>query len=387
MLDAGDVGKLFGTDSAWPQNGRPQGVQFLIPDHLMNSVGDDCHPDRRGDVEFTDRLRDLHEAEKAEILGGLHRRGGIGSSQTSQVEEMERSPLRVFDLAEKREVIFGTARVDFARSVGVVVKGLAAPDELRHRAGLSEECLESVIVSVTLRKNEPKDAFLRCRAGEIGGRSGSLPGWDVEPMVQRERAGFGGWPLTHATGSVLRLRFNPVEATLERIGRQRDVPPAAFGVKGFPVDVRSSQPETSDGGEQDFRVRLILVVVTQAGNRQRRDVLWFRGMLLAKDAERPARSRFEQERIFHLPERLQGVVKARGVIDVAPPVGRVGGLGGGDPAAGDIGNKRDARGIEPRAPCALHRQTLVRSDRGGVSGRRGCFARDDGGRHARSGSG
>ena len=42
-------------------------------------------------------------------------------------------------------------------------------------------------------------------------------------------------------------------------------------------------------------------------------------MLLAEDAKRPARSRFEQERIFHLPERLQGVVKARGVIDVTAP--------------------------------------------------------------------
>ena len=140
--------------------------------------------------------------------------------------------------------------------------------------------------------------------------------------------------------------IEPVNAALERICRKWDAAWLRAGVQRIPADFQTGQPEASGGREENFRVGLAFVVMAQTGNRRHGNVFRFCRMLLGEDAESSARSGFEQDGVSGLPERLQCLMKARGVICVACPVLRVGGFGGGDPPACDIRDERNARGAE-----------------------------------------
>ena len=69
-------------------------------------------------------------------------------------------------------------------------------------------------------------------------------------------------------------------------------------------------------------------------------------MLHRQDAERLAGAGFEEQRIFHLPERAQRIVESRGVIQVPRPICRIRRVGLGNPVAGYIRDKRDLRRIQ-----------------------------------------
>src|SRR5438876_36341 len=113
-----------------------------------------------------------------------------------------------------------------------------------------------------------------------------------------------------------------------------------------PAKIEPGEPEATCGCQENLRVRLILVVMTQAGNRQHRIVARFRGMLPGEEAEGLAGAGLQQDRVFDLPESLQSVMKAGRVIGVAGPVVRVGGLRDGNPPTRDIRDERDTRRVK-----------------------------------------
>ncbi|MEO6738977.1 MAG: hypothetical protein ABIP20_01920, partial [Chthoniobacteraceae bacterium] len=283
----------------------------------------------------------MHQAEKAKVLSGFAGGRISRALETPEVDNVESGPLRFLDLTKQPEVIFLAARLDAGRAIGPLLEGRAKSDKFRRGAGLRQSFTEAVGVSVAIRKDDPKDTGVIGVAGVPGERSGAFPGRHMEPSVDSERGGCRGDGLRF-TGIRKADGIEPVNAPLKRVCREWNAAPLRIGVQRIPAHFQTGKPQAASGGEENFRVRLAFVVVAQTGNRQHGSFGASCGMLLRKDAESPARPGFEQDWVFGLPERLQRIVKARGVICMPRPVIRVGGVGVCDPTACDIRDERNA---------------------------------------------
>ncbi len=127
---------------------------------------------------------------------------------------------------------------------------------------------------------------------------------------------------------------------LEWIGGQGDAAAALAGLKGGEVDRGAVQPEAAHGGEQRGRLAVAALRRTEGGEGR---TPGGRGVPVDQGGERPARADFQQQGIGRPGERRDAVAEAHRGEQVAHPVLRIGGLLGGDPGAGDIGEERQLR--------------------------------------------
>src|SRR5712672_1625421 len=105
----------------------------------------------------------------------------------------------------------------------------------------------------------------------------------MEPAIDFDRGEFRGDGPRSASRSG--VRSEPENLPLERIRRERYPALRDAGAERLPADIDASKPETTGGCEQDFRIRLILVVVAKTGSPRCRIVAAIRGILLCEDAE------------------------------------------------------------------------------------------------------
>ena len=334
-VEAGDVRKLLWDHAARTQRCRHRGIEFLVADDLMNSAGNHGHFHRRADVEFADGLRDLHQTEEAEILrafagGGIAGVGGV--IDASEMHDVDAGPTGVFDFAKELAVIFGRARHPEA-------------DDFDCGAGLSQHIAEAMVVSVAVREDEPHDPGVRCAVGDNIHESGSFPRGDVEPAVESERGG-----LLRDCLRFVSLRFDPVILPFKRIGGQGNFPARRVAVQFFPADLCAGEPQPSDRVQEHLDVGLVLVVMAERWDGRRVAGGLPVGVLHREDAQRLSRPGFQEERAFHLPDGAQRVIESRGVMQMPRPIGRIDGLGLGNPSSGHIGNERNLRRIQSNLP-------------------------------------
>ena len=267
-VETRDVGKLFRNHPARSEHRGHRGIQRLVAGDLMNPARNHSHRDRRGDGHVADCTGDFHEAEETQVLREFARGRIAGAVETPEVENVEGGPSRIFDFAKKLEIIFAPARIDLDRSIGRALEGLAESDEFCRGTGLRQQFREAVEIFAAIRKDEPKNAVVLRVARVVGDGSGSFPRRHMEPAIHFERCGFRD-DGSRFVGSRNVAGIEPINAPLKGIRRERDAASRWLGVQRIPADFQTSQPESSGGGEKNFRVRLVFVVMAQAGDRQR----------------------------------------------------------------------------------------------------------------------
>ena len=340
-IEAGDIRNLARDDEARPERRRHARIEIFAAGDVVNFTRDDAQRDGDGNVQPRDCLRDVQQAEETS-RERTRRIVRCLRGNAAEVDNVNPAPVPATAFAEQAHAVIGVRWIDRKRIVGDARELLRVTDGNNAVPRRRKQLPDRGCFGFPVRKNKPKRVLrIRIRSGNAEGRC-PFPRWNIKPVVQvcGHRDG-RGLPVRNGGGR------EPVDCPLEGIRRKCDASSLLSGVQIFPAYFRSAEPETPGGGEQHLGIRLTLVVVAQAGNRGRGGFARPRWMLLREDAERAARPGFEQDGIFHLPERVQRVVEARGVIRVTRPVFGIGRLGGGDPAAGDIRGERNARRAGP----------------------------------------
>ena len=106
-------------------------------------------------------------------------------------------------------------------------------------------------------------------------------------------------------------------------------------MKVLPLHFHSGRPELADGLQREFDIRLIFVIVTNRGHCHGIAAVTFR-MLHRQHAKGAARTGFQKNRIFELPNFAQSVSKSRGASCVHGPISGIGCLAGCDPGSGNV---------------------------------------------------
>ncbi len=146
-------------------------------------------------------------------------------------------------------------------------------------------------------------------------------------------------------------RLDPVSHAVERIDRERDARSHLVAGEGPPVDLATREPEAPDGGQQERRVRDVLLRMAQ--RRHDRVARPARRMLARQRAERLARTRFEQDPVGLREQTRESVGEAHRRAQVLHPIVRIGRLRLGHPGARDVRDDRSLRRPQLDAPELL----------------------------------
>jgi hypothetical protein len=144
--------------------------------------------------------------------------------------------------------------------------------------------------------------------------------------------------------------LDPVAGALEGIGGQAHASALLAGVEAGPVDRHASQPEAAEGFQQKGLVRLRVVLVAQRGQRQPFGFpVPCRGILERQGREPEAGPDLQEDARRVLPHGGEASGEADRLDEVAGPIRGVGGLGRGDPGAGDVRDVGDLRRRQAQA--------------------------------------
>src|SRR5262249_5171098 len=125
--------------------------------------------------------------------------------------------------------------------------------------------------------------------------------------------------------------------TLEGVSGQRDSPWTWLAVQCSPIDGDTRQPKLRQSGQQNRHVRQRLVrVAYRVENGSGGGFCW---MLTHQRCQRLSRANFEEKRVLALQKARDSVTESYRTSHVPGPVNWVGGLGGGNPVAGQVGDE------------------------------------------------
>ena len=164
-----------------------------------------------------------------------------------------------------------------------------------------------------------------------------------------------------------------MQLALERVGRQRHAGRAA-GPEFLPVDRGAGRPELAETPGHRQRIGVRPGVIGQRLDDGHRGVA--RQGLLGEGRKRIAGAHFEQDRRVFSGERRDGLLEIDRRAGLSRPIGRVGALGLGDPAAGDATHVRDRRRVQAYVAERVFKRVADRVHHRRMEGVRGVETSD-----------
>ena len=343
---AGEVRVLLRDHQAGAEEGRHLGAQALLAAHALHTVGDHVDAQRPRKALAAEGLDEGDQAVITDLLGApkplLAQSGLLAAGEPSQMHDATQRLAPPCEVVEQGRVVVRLSRADQISAVGGATKGLAGSrqDDVGTLAG--EVDREPPCHAGAVAHQEPGRPFLDL--GGSGGR-GPPPPWQVEPVADVRLARHPG--AARRGGRRDPVGLDPVGLAFEGVGRQRHPPPPLAGMEGPPVDRRARYPELAEGGQEDLRARPPAVRRAHGGDHQAPSLLVAVGVQAGERAEALPRAHLEEDPLRRVAVAAQQLAQALGEAHrsthVARPVAGVGGLGGGDPGAGDVREIGDLR--------------------------------------------
>ncbi len=340
---AADVGELAGDHFARAQQGGFGGLQQGFTGHALQVVGDDAPAHRLAQVFAANGLGQVQQAVEAEAAHLFNAAGAgverLGAGERPEVVQVLRGMAFYTHRAQQFVPLSRLGRLK-GELVALAQVGLAGA----HHGDVGTVAAQALDqagaqgTAVGQHPDRPSEwnfsVGLTHRLGHRAWQVALLPDRLVEPLRQVgafvER-GFGG------QGEAL-AGLDPMALVVELVGGQRHAQALLSTAHLGPIDRRTHAPQTAQHAQHEGLVGDLLVGVAQ--RIEDRLVGGARRVLAGQRGQGAAGADLEQHRVLVGQQGLQAFGETHGVAQVVDPILRIGGLLGGHPGAGDVGDQR-----------------------------------------------